>query len=340
MYFQEDPLFPINNILFDRKRMKHYNKQYNKQLKKWSFLLPPFELEVQKPQTKIDEVITYDRNTGVPISIQKRDDLYIESDSLPLSRNLTKRSFIRDLISANYNGVIVDDNPFFAPRLAQVQAQAQVPTQVQANKDMANSDWVYVKDDRFPDADEYVLKQNSTNILFSGSGILLVENGNPETVLLIQSKSGMIEEMGGSIDKNAFPIPNMYVLMLNAIKELQEESQGLFKIDVNTLNIALFNNYVDIIKDKYTYRCYIICINTNDINVLQQKFNSNKQYLSNNSNYNESKALLRFQTSQIKKNSSVNTYIIRQRTRDLFSNADFDKIKNSSKTNMKTIQIV
>lgn len=202
--------------------------------------------------------------------------------------------------------------------------------------------WNFIRNPKFPLSNEDYLLVDQNNKNFSGSGILLLEknsnNSDDMTVLLVQSKTGYVEDMGGSIDTSVFTSPNPNILIQNANKELNEETQQLFNISRYT------DNYIDIEdSDKTFYRCYIYIINYGRPALtipIQNLYHNNRMLLKNkffnNSDYNETKNLYRFNYGELCNAIKTNNNKVREITGFDFMlrGRTINLLNNICKTNM------
>jgi hypothetical protein len=134
--------------------------------------------------------------------------------------------------------------------------------------------WMYILNPR--DATKKLLVSPNPTVKFSGSGVILFEckffNQVPygpqickPTILLVKTlRNGeeVFEEMGGEFDSSI--VANDDTMRLNAGKELNEESQSLFKIATTNLERIvegrqLFVDVLDNATDSF-YRSYFIFI--------------------------------------------------------------------------------
>ena len=146
------------------------------------------------------------------------------------------------------------------------------------------------------------------------------------------------------------------MLIDNAIKELSEESQNIFRFKYNSgpKIDANFGNYVDVPNQDGSgtkYRCYIMVIKYADMkstNVsIQDYFNNNRQLLkkqTTSKNYDESKFLIRVKYTDLinagQKVSDVNskTFALRDRTKQLVSDSSFAGVCAKAFANKRTIK--
>ena len=105
-------------------------------------------------------------------------------------------------------------------------------------------------------------------------------NGAP-TVILIKTRRGLFEDMGGELDKRI--VASADALKMNAAKEVSEESQGLFIINHLNLErdakgIKLYSDISDVM-NAATYRCYYVVLTGTGLYKLDQLFRTNKNLL-------------------------------------------------------------
>lgn len=104
---------------------------------------------------------------------------------------------------------------------------------------------------------------------YSGSGttIFLKKDDKYYLVLIKELKTDLWESFGGKIDKDEDG--NELDIVENAIKETEEESRGIFKIELEDNTI----NSVDVITpEKQYYKNYIIVINYNNFDEIKEFF--------------------------------------------------------------------
>jgi hypothetical protein len=132
-----------------------------------------------------------------------------------------------------------------------------------------------------------VLTTNIPGVLYSGSGILLIEASkrpdgsyNLTTLLFRSSTTGTYEELGGEIDSKLHL--SEQTLQENAKKEASEESVMLFDFSgINLERSAMGVNLFIDVKDSngMNYRCYLVCLNQT-YSSLESAFLVNKRNIS------------------------------------------------------------
>ncbi len=177
------------------------------------------------------------------------------------------------------------------------------------------TDWTYISNPKNPT--KVLLMHPSLSKPFSGSGVIFLEknyrNGSGaagRSIILSKTTRGIFEDFGGELDKRI--LANINTIKNNAIKEVFEESQGLFNIG----NIDVLKNYVDIsdpINDA-VYRCYFLTLSDSELYDLENLYMENKNIISTKtaaSEYRETVGLKRFflaniQTSAASSSGSFN----------------------------------
>jgi hypothetical protein len=99
-------------------------------------------------------------------------------------------------------------------------------------------------------------KQDVDGKIFTGAGIMLLENIGENIVLFKSRKTGEFEELGGKLNENDVDtdIPRKNVLIKVAKREAYEESACYVDFENDNLRNA---NYVNIKKGDEHYRCFI-----------------------------------------------------------------------------------
>lgn len=170
------------------------------------------------------------------------------------------------------------------PITADIKTYKRDPGTSVVRQSMSGSGWSYIPNPK--NTSKVLLTHPSLTKPFSGSGVIFFEksyqtgNGSP-TVILVKTKRGLYEDMGGELDKM---IPaSEDTLKTNANKEVREESQGLFIINRMDLErkingISLKHDISDTVNNAY-YRCYYVALSGTGMYQLDQLFKSNKNLL-------------------------------------------------------------
>lgn len=130
---------------------------------------------------------------------------------------------------------------------------------------------------------EFADNNNGNITYYTGSGVMIFDNylnsrGRNEraVVLFRNSRTGLYEELGGSVDKNDFD--NQNTLAKTAMREAREESANLFTItNPNSLLFTQNNNgqFVNRQINSRVYRCYGICVSSPSNNAWQYMYQQN-----------------------------------------------------------------
>ncbi len=153
-----------------------------------------------------------------------------------------------------------------------------------------------------------------SNVQYSGSGVIFFEKNfiNPNTqiaeptVLLVKTYRGIVEDMGGEIDKRLKI--SQAILSDNASKEASEESQHLFIIENTDINAKVdeTNLYLNIsdVDNSALYRCYFVCITGTENENLSELFKANREInvnmLRKGAAYQETEDITRFYLKDIR----------------------------------------
>lgn len=194
--------------------------------------------------------------------------------------------------------------------------------------------WYYVVNPKNPS--KVLATKAGSNEYYSGSGMIFFEKNytNPTsniqepTVLLVKTARGIMEDMGGELDKTLNV--SQTILSDNAEKEAEEESQNLFMIK-NT------NTYLDIpdIQNTSLFRCYFVCVKGTENEDLSTLFKANR-YINVNTlrrgiEYQETEDIQRFYLRDVRgafagsmggsvqcRDVNGNFWVIRDRTANCF----------------------
>lgn len=215
-----------------------------------------------------------------------------------------------------------------------------------------NTKW-YLSEDPMNPSKVFAIKYGSEE-KYSGTGAIIIENNyinpntkmNSPTIILVKTRRGTVEDMGGEIDKKIALSDDL--LEQNTIKEIYEESQRMFTIENANLNSNYFN-LRDSSRDTY-YKCYFVFITGTENENLTSLFKINREInvnlLRGGIDYEETEDILRFYMSDIQnsiktsvggnlqcKDVNGQSWIIRDRTANClrlsFGNNLMEKVKTS-----------